>query len=223
MTKKFALRAHCRQDEHPSRAARLGTPLVCAPSDTWRVFCAIELPERIRGLVLSHINCLKESVPDAKASWSRDANLHLTLKFLGEIPQTSVSLFSEAASRAAAGLTPFTIRLEQTGVFPKHGSPRVMWLGINDVSGKLAELHARLENEAADAGFEKDGRPFHPHLTVARLRQPRHARPLADAYKQTEFEPAEIAVSELLVIRSELSGEGSKYTVISRHELFGVR
>jgi 2'-5' RNA ligase len=208
--KKFALRAHCRQD-------------VCAPSVTWRVFCAIELPESIRALVLRHINCLKELVPDAKPSWSRDANLHLTLKFLGEIPQTSVSTFSEAASRAVAGLTPFTIRLEQTGVFPKHGSPRVLWIGINDVNGKLAELHAHLENEAAQAGFEKDSRPFQPHLTVARLRQSQHARLLADAHKRTEFEPAEIAVSELLVIRSELSSEGSKYTVISQHELFGAR
>lgn len=162
-------------------------------------------------------------MPDAKASWSRDANLHLTLKFLGEIPQTSVSNFSEAASRAVVGLTPFTICLEQTGVFPKHGRARVLWIGINDVTGRLAELHAHLENEAAQAGFEKDDRPFHPHLTVARLRQPLNARPLADAHQRTEFEPAEIAVSELLVIRSELSSAGSKYTVISRHKLFGVR
>jgi RNA 2',3'-cyclic 3'-phosphodiesterase len=211
VTKKFALRAHCRQD-------------VCAPSDTWRVFCAVEIPLSVREAVLRHINCLKELVPDARASWSRDANLHLTLKFLGEIPQTSVSNFSEAASRAVAGLTPFAIRLEKTGGFPKHGSPRVLWIGINDVTGKLAELHARLENEAAREGFEKeDGRAFHPHLTVARLRYAQHARPLADAHKQTEFKPAEIAVSELLVIRSELSSAGSKYTVISRHELFGVR
>jgi len=71
-------------------------------------------------------------------------------------------------------------------------------------------------------GFAKETRPFHPHLTIARLRQADTARELAVTHKQMEFEPLEIAVAELLVIRSELSSEGSKYTVVSRHA-FGVR
>ena len=71
-------------------------------SDTWRVFCAIELPESVRNTVLKHIARLQEAVPDAKASWSRDANLHLTLKFLGEIPRTAVADVSAAASRTVA-------------------------------------------------------------------------------------------------------------------------
>lgn len=185
----------------------------------WRVFCAVEVPEQVRQRVLQHIERLKDAVPAAKASWSRDANLHLTLKFLGEIPQTSVLDFSNAASRAVAGLAPFSIRLQETRIFPKHGQPRVLWIGVNDLSGKLGELQARLEEESAQAGFKKDDRPFQPHLTVARLRQPRHARTLAAKHKQMEFEPAEIALSELLVIKSELSGKGSKYTVVSRHPL----
>jgi 2'-5' RNA ligase len=185
----------------------------------WRMFCAVEVPEQIRQLVLRHIADLKEAVPDAKASWSGDANLHLTLKFLGELPEISVANISAAASRAVAALASFSIRLEQRGVFPTHGQPRVLWIGINDFSGKLRELHARFEDESANAGFHRENRPFHPHLTVARLRQPQHARTLAAAHQQLEFEPAEIAVSELLVIRSELSSEGSKYTVVSRHAL----
>jgi RNA 2',3'-cyclic 3'-phosphodiesterase len=187
--------------------------------DTWRVFCAIELPEAVRTRVVRHIAQLKDAVPDAHASWSRDANLHLTLKFLGEIPQTSVPDLSGAASRAGADVAPFKILLEQTGVFPKHGPPRVLWLGITDPQGRLRELHARLEDESAKAGFQKEARPFNPHLTLARLRKPTHARTLAAAHKELKFEPAEIAVSELLVIRSELSSEGSKYTVVSRHSL----
>src|SRR5882762_3945104 len=100
-------------------------------SDTWRVFCAIELPQSVRKLLLKHIARLQEAVPDAKASWSRDANLHLTMKFLGEIPRTAVADISAATSRAAAGLAPFSVRLEQTGSFPKQGQPRVLWIGIN--------------------------------------------------------------------------------------------
>ena len=191
--------------------------------DYMRVFCAIELRKPTRDLVLRHIARLKTAVPEARASWARDTNVHLTLKFLGEIPQASVSDFSKAASRAATGVQPFSIRLEQTGVFPGHGQPRVLWIGINDCSGKLAELHAGLEEESARAGFAKEARPFHPHLTIARLRQPDHARTLAATHQQMEFEPVEIAVSELVVISSELSGAGPKYTVVSRHALFGVR
>src|SRR5438128_1633016 len=130
-------------------------------SDTSRVFCAIELPESVRNAALKHIARLQEAVPDAKASWSRDANLHLTLKFLGEIPRTAVADVSAAASQTVAGLAAFSVRLEQTGFFPKQGQPRVLWIGINDSSGKLDELHGRFEEEAAKEGFEKDARPFH--------------------------------------------------------------
>ena len=192
-------------------------------NDSWRIFCAVELPQTARRLVLGHIARLKEKVPCAKASWARDANLHLTLKFLGEISTTSVADFSKAVSLAVTQVQPFSIRFEQAGIFPTHGQPRVLWIGINDLSSKLAELHARLEVESARAGFAKGTRPFHPHLTIARLRQADHARALAVAHKQLEFDPLEIAVAELVVIRSELSSEGSKYTVVSRHALFGVR
>jgi 2'-5' RNA ligase len=185
----------------------------------WRVFCAIELPQAARALVLQYIARVREAAPDARASWARDANLHLTFKFLGEIPKVAVADFSSAASRAVAGLAPFSIRLEQTGVFPKHGPARVLWIGIDDSSGKLGELQKRLENEATKEGFEKDDRPFHPHLTIARVRQPQHAEALATAHKHMEFGPVEVPVSELLVFRSELSSAGSTYTVISRHRL----
>jgi 2'-5' RNA ligase len=188
-------------------------------AESWRVFCAIELPETVRELALKQIARLKQAVPDANASWSRNSNLHLTLKFLGDIPLPSVANFSTAVSQAVTGSRRCSIRLERTGVFPKPAQPRVLWIGINDFTGKLAELHARLESESAKAGFEKEQRPFNPHLTLARLRQPHSARSLAATHLQLEFAPVEIAVSELLVIRSELSSAGSKYTVVSRHEL----
>jgi 2'-5' RNA ligase len=185
----------------------------------WRVFSAIELPQETRELVLQYSSRLREQVPKARASWARDTNLHLTLKFLGEIPQPSVADFSKAASQVVAGVQPFSIRLEQTGVFPMHGQPRVLWIGVNDFSGALAELHIRLETESARARFATEVRSFQPHLTIARLRNPEGARALAAAHQQAEFHPVEIAVSELVVIRSELSTAGPKYTVISRHPL----
>jgi 2'-5' RNA ligase len=185
----------------------------------WRMFCAVDLPEHVRSSLSAHRKQIQQAAPVAQASWSRTDNVHLTLKFLGDLSQASVQNLSEAAAQAVAGLEPFTVRLEQTGVFPSHGSPRVLWIGVNDREGKLAELHAHLEDEAARSGFQKEARQFHPHITVARLREPQDARMLASAHKAMEFEPVEFAVSELLVIRSELSSAGSKYSTISRHPL----
>jgi 2'-5' RNA ligase len=200
-------------------------------TETWRVFCAIELPENVREQLTEYISALRRTVPQARASGSRLENIHLTLKFLGEIPRTKVESFTLATKRAVEGFDPFTLRVGQAGVFPPHGSPRVLWIGVQDSSGKLAALHARLEGEAAKAGFEKEARSFHPHLTLARLRRldsrgkklQRNAdqltRSLAAAHKEMRFPLAKFTVSELLVIRSELSSEGSKYSVISRHAL----
>ena len=187
----------------------------------WRVFCALELPQHVCDRVLRHIAKLKELTPQARASWARAANLHLTIKFLGDIPQHGVGDLSAAAARAAASVEPFLLRLDQSGVFPQRGPAKVLWLGIEDPAGTLTRLQMTLEEECALAGFAKETRPFHPHLTVARLRHTQDARALASAHKSLRFEPVEFEIRELLVIRSELSSEGSKYSVISRHDLGG--
>jgi 2'-5' RNA ligase len=188
-------------------------------AEEWRMFCAIELPEFVRNLVRRRIARLQEAAPEARASWARDSSLHLTLKFLGEISRTSVADLSKAASLAVREVPPFSVRLNSSGVFPNHGQPRVLWLGIDDLSGQLGELHARLETEAAKFGFAREARRFRPHLTIARLRHRDNARELSAVHQQMDFEPVDIAVNELVVIRSELSSEGSKYTIVSRHPL----
>jgi 2'-5' RNA ligase len=190
-----------------------------AEAEQLRVFCAIDLPQDVREKVLAHGMRLRKAVPEAHASWSRPDSIHLTLKFLGEIPKSRVERLSKALSIAARVLESFPISVQGSGVFPTHGAPRVLWIGIEDLNDKLGELYRRLDDECAKAGFKKEARPFHPHLTVARLRKPQHARELAALHKQMEFEPEEFTVSEVLVIRSELSSAGSKYSTISRHPL----
>jgi 2'-5' RNA ligase len=187
--------------------------------ENWRVFCAIDLPAVARTRLVAHIDHLRRALPAAQASWNRHENLHLTLKFLGEIERSRLTNLSNAAAGAVADLRPFQITIEETGVFPKHGAPRVLWIGVKDELGKMAELQACLENECAKQGFAREERPFHPHLTLARLRKPQGARELALAHQELHFERIEVVVSQLLVIRSELSSTGSRYTVISRHQL----
>lgn len=190
-------------------------------NETWRVFCAIELPSLVLDKISEHINRLRAGAPDSPASWSRPENVHLTLKFLGEISQNRVADLSKAAAAAVAGFSPFEILIKDTGSFPKHGTPRVFWIGIDDYSGKLAQLQAKLDEECLRFGFAKEARTFNPHLTIARGRKPQGARALATAHKEMGFTSTEICVSQLMVIRSELSSRGSNYTAISRHALIG--
>ena len=190
-------------------------------SELWRVFTAIELPLPTRRRLLDHITTLRELVPEARASWSRESNIHLTLKFVGEIPVELVPRFDSAISRAVKGFLPFPITISGSGVFPQKRDPRVLWIGIRDTEEQLAKLHSRLEDEAEREGLTRDEHHFHPHLTLARLRNQQGARKLSHAHEDLNFAAEEITVRELLLIRSELSSNGSKYTTISKHALMG--
>jgi 2'-5' RNA ligase len=162
-----------------------------------------------------HIQLLRSEVPDAAASWSRPENVHLTLKFFGNIDQDRIQAISAAIARAVG--TQFRISVGGSGVFPKASQARVLWIGISDPTGKLAELQRRVEDECAAQGVEKEERAFRPHLTIARLRRPDGARQLAEAHLRMGFEPNEVLVKELILFRSELSSKGPTYTPVTRH------
>ena len=185
------------------------------------MFCAINLPPAVRERVQQHITRLRASLPDARVSWNRDDKLHLTIKFLGDIAAERVADLSFAAAQAVSGMKPFTLAAEGCGAFPPRGEPRVLWIGIVDAAAELARLYERLEGQCSARGFKREQRPFSPHLTIARIRKLQDARRLAASHKELGFGRTEFNVSELLVIRSELGSEGSRYTEISRH-LFGA-
>lgn len=200
------------------KGQRIRSQAVCPPSETWRVFLAIELPAPVRRKLIEHIDRLRDLIPDAHASWLRDDNLHLTLKFLGDIPVKSLETVAQAAQRAASTVSPFEVLVSGCGVFPPRGQSRVLWVGIQDASGHLASLHSALEDECAKASLQREEREFHPHLTIARIRKPHQARQLAAVHQETGFDVATVRAAELVMIRSELRSEGSRHTVISRHE-----
>jgi 2'-5' RNA ligase len=187
--------------------------------ELWRIFCAVELQHSLREKLAQHIRRLRRAVPQVRASWSRPDNIHLTVKFLGEIPKSQVPDVSKAVELATENFSAFHVLAERTGVFPTNSAPHVVWIGATDVAGKLARLHNRVEHECAAMEFPKDKRRFHPHLTLARLRKPEGTGALAAAHLDLGFEPVRLNVNKLSVIRSELRTEGSKYTVISTHPL----
>lgn len=184
-----------------------------------RTFIAIPLPAEVRARITEHIGGLRRALPDVRASWVRENNLHLTLKFLGDVPASDISKVSAAAEIAVQSTPPFQIGVSGCGLFPPRGRPNVLWIGLEGAEGQLEELQSRIEDECGKAGFPREARPFHPHLTIARLRKSGGARQLADLHENVGFSRESFTASEVIVFRSELGSEGSKHTVISRHNL----
>src|ERR1041385_2102723 len=185
----------------------------------WRIFCAVELPEEVRARLQEHIARWRKEVPDAAASWSRVENIHLTLKFFGNVEVDRIPKISAAATRTTDQFSKFEIEIGKTGVFPRPSRAQVLWIGVNDPSGKLSGLQQKLEAECAAAGFEKEDRTYRPHLTIARLRKLAAARRLADTHLKMDFPTLTVAINELIVFRSELSSKGSRYTALSQYYL----
>lgn len=185
----------------------------------WRMFCAFELPQTLRRSISDHAQRVRDAVPDAAASWSKPDNIHLTMKFFGNVDQAQVPAISAAASRVVKEFSPIQIEVGKTGVFPRPSRPQVLWIGIDDRSGALSKLQERLEDEFALEGFAKEDRAFRPHLTIARIRRSQNANQLAEVHLGLEFSAVAVRLAELILFRSELSSKGSKYTAISRQRL----
>ena len=216
--------------------------------DSYRTFVAIELPRGLRAKVIEHIEQLRRELPDARASWSLERNFHLTLKFLGNVPVSEIPKLSDAIARAIADVKPFKLTVAGCGVFPPKGRPNVLWIGVGSAgilpadrghlaraalsedadtrnpalpigTSHLAALYSAIEDQCSNAGFPREPRAFHPHLTIARLRKPGGERRLAEAHQNLGFESETFSVSEVVVFKSELLREGSKHMPISRHAL----
>jgi len=188
-------------------------------SQLFRVFAAIELSADIRDRIQQHIQQLHAAVPECDPSWSRVENIHLTVKFFGDVEQSNLAQIADAASRSVMNFSSFQILINGTGAFPKPSQPRVIWIGVEDPTKQLLRLQSEFEAECAREGFTKEKRTFSPHLTIARIRKPVGARKLAEVNNSLGFDSMDLLVNELVIFRSELSSKGSKYTALSRHGL----
>jgi 2'-5' RNA ligase len=174
------------------------------------------LPDAVRARLARSAAALRERAPEL--AWVRADNLHLTLRFLGQLDAAALEAARHAARAAAAGVPPFRVAIEGLGGFPTARAARVVWAGVGTGHGALVALHAVLEQALAERGIEPEARPFHPHVTLARARDQRGARGLETALGSG---PAfgEFAVSAIHLMRSELAAGGSRYSVLAEAAL----
>lgn len=153
----------------------------------------------------------------------RPGSTHLTLKFLGNVPDERVAAVAEALSVAARAVEPFDFYVTGGGCFPPRGTPRVVWAGVRETTGRLATLQRRIEEAIEPLGFPREARPFHPHVTVARVRDGRGVGGLRQVVEQTDLPEVRCHAREVLLFESRLRPGGADYHVVARAWLKGSR
>lgn len=157
--------------------------------------------------------------PGLRVQWVRPESIHLTLKFLGDIPEERVAEIRTALGGAVAGHARFAAEVEGLGVFPDLRGPRVLWVGLADHDGAIASLAADVEAALAAAGFAPEAKSFHPHLTLARIKE--GSREAGRSWSRERLLEREtrlgaLTVEALSLMKSELRPSGAVYTELWR-------
>jgi len=176
-----------------------------------RCFLAIELPDDLRSGLAQVQEELKRSRADVR--WVAPGNIHLTLKFFGNVPDDEIETLAQAAREAAAETAPLQLKATGVGAFPSPTAPRVVWLGLGGDMVPLTQIFYRLEKAFAALGYPPEGRAFNPHLTLGRVKSPANRDKLARLLaKLPPVDWPPFAVGELILFQSVLSPKGSTYT-----------
>lgn len=158
----------------------------------------------------------------SEASWVSESNLHLSIKFFGEQPDTAPAEITDLLAPVAAAHAPFDLRLSGLGAFPNLRAPRVVWMGVQHDS-RLELMHHDVEAACAASGYPLDARAFRPHITIARVRDAiplAKARALALAARAVVYKGVQ-EVSALSLIESTLGAAGPRYTKVASIPLGG--
>ncbi len=182
-----------------------------------RTFIAVELPEHIKKEIEVLQAPLKKT--NAFVSWVKPGNIHITLKFLGEVPEEKIEQVFSASELALRNATKFKMNLKDTGAFPDFRRPRVIWIGAGKGGEELSHMASKIEEEMAKIGYPKEKRKFSPHFTIGRVKSAKNIEKLAELVKSTDFQTEDIEVNEVTVMKSQLHPAGAIYTPLKKIRL----
>ncbi|MEK6732705.1 MAG: RNA 2',3'-cyclic phosphodiesterase [Candidatus Omnitrophota bacterium] len=184
-----------------------------------RAFIAVEIDPQTKQKISALVSSLKKS--DADVKWITEDQMHLTLKFLGNVEQSKIQEISAALNSISTNFSPFTIHLSNIGAFPNINHPRVIWLGIDIGAEELKILAEKIEtgleklgfNPSTSLGTGKEDREFKAHLTLGRVKSSKNIANLIKLLKETVFSlNADIPIEEIILFQSTLFPKGAIYT-----------
>ena len=179
---------------------------------TRRLFVAVALPEPVRAALVALAQPLQG------VTWTRPEQLHLTLRFLGDVPEEKI----EAIETHLGGVhvEPFILPVEGTGAFPPKGPPRVLWVGVGHGHPRLHQMRQRVDDALLAAGLlDLDVRTFHPHATLARCGDHANVTVTHWLHAHTEFAAPPFRVEAFDLCASELRPSGAVHTLVRRFAL----
>ena len=180
-----------------------------------RAFIAIDLPPSIQESLDKQTARLRQTLGDDVVRWVPTQNMHLTIKFLGSLPLSHLDFIKRMLTQSADSNPQFDLQVSGLGSFPNSKLPRVLWAGIHASAG-LASLQKVIEDGATRLGYNKEERPFSPHLTLGRVRQGLSAQEMQKV--STTFSAFQLGkigtarVDSVNLYQSDLNSEGSIYT-----------
>ena len=151
-----------------------------------------------------------------EATWVREAGFHLTLKFFGEVDSSLIGPITSCMTTLAQHHHPFSLTVFRVGSFPHESNPRVLWVGVEDVTGALGQIQQMLDARLTQIGFAAEGRPFAPHLTLARLKRvPRRDEFLGALKAHRETVLGQFDVDHIELVESQLHRSGARYSIVN--------
>jgi 2'-5' RNA ligase len=184
-----------------------------------RTFIAVELSPAVRAEAVRLVELLRPAGGDAR--WVELQNMHLTLKFLGDVREEAIADVCRVVTKAAVDFPPFDITLSGAGVFPDLRRPRTLWIGVTQGQQELVRLQTAVERVLAKRGFLKENRDFFPHLTIGRVRESGPAMGELGQLIQAHasFVAGGSMVRDVVVFASHLSSSGPTYEALARAPL----
>lgn len=177
-----------------------------------RTFIAIKISPELEAALNAFLEELRKIRCDIK--WVKAEGVHLTLKFLGNIPYADVLKISDGVVKAVQGFGSLRLRTGEKGAFPSLKRPRVFWVDLGEDNDRnLLEVQSQIEEKLSELGFEKERRRFHPHLTVGRVRSPKNIEEVTRKFMENPFPEIAFNVDQILIMKSDLTPKGAVYTV----------
>ena len=183
-----------------------------------RIFLAIDPPSSQRKILEAHQGRWKSTRADVK--WIYPSNMHLTLKFLGEIQESSTENVIAACKEVCCLYGDFPLFFNGTGVFPNLRRPRVLWIGIGGKTDLMRRLQNSLETALEEKGFPREDRTFRSHLTVGRVRSSYRLLRLLEVFLKDEVVIKPFTVKEVIVYKSRLTPRGPIYSPLAKCPLW---
>ncbi len=178
-----------------------------------RTFIAVEMPNDVKKVIGNYIDSIQGSFKGVK--WILPQNLHLTIKFLGDVKESDLKNLSDCVAKVSSDFNPFIMGLSDIGFFPSRNNLRVIWIGADGGADNLLDLFHELEHCLEKLGFDREARTFSPHLTVGRVK--RHKK-INMPENMPEFKTIDFEVKSIAVIKSTLTPQGPIYEKLFKGE-----